>query len=78
MTKETGGSAFPVTGQRNEFSGEIEVYADAGMNLRDWFAGQALQGELSCQRSDYEWNDAKKLAELSYKIADAMIEARKS
>lgn len=76
MTKETGGSAFPVIGQRNEFSGEIEVYADAGMNLRDWFAGMALQGMLSCGAETHGVD--KGFSEAAYKHADFMIEARKS
>ena len=44
MTKETGGSAFPTTQYVTGFypSGHTE-----GMTLRDYFAGQAMQGLLS-------------------------------
>lgn len=76
MTKETGGSAFPVIEQRNEYSGEVEVYADAGMNLRDWFAGQALQGICAAMPSDIKNGNA--LVNKVYEIADAMIKTRKS
>lgn len=56
-----GGPAFP-TG----------TFADEGMSLRDWFAGQALasgQCEGDCPDS---------LAELCYRIADAMLKARET
>lgn len=54
-----------------------------GMDLRDWFAGQALIGELASQHPDFgEDNyddsdeDAEGLAEWSYRIADAMMKER--
>ena len=61
-TKDHGGPAFPMPqGGRG------------GMALRDYFAGQVLAGiggyELECQ--------TKIVAQFSYRIADAMIEARK-
>ncbi len=47
------------------------------IELRDWFAGMALQGNLGTQKSGYSyggrWNDA---AIEAYQIADAMIAAR--
>jgi hypothetical protein len=43
------------------------------MTLRDWFAGQWLSGALA----DPEFNeDREKTAQLAYKQADAMLEAR--
>lgn len=66
--KETGGSAFPLSTVR---------YDDGlGMTLRDYFAAKAMQslvaGEkwLSC-------SDMPLAAELAYKMANAMLEARK-
>jgi len=43
------------------------------MTLRDWFAGQALSGVFG----QFDGWGASDIAELSYEIADAMIEARK-
>jgi hypothetical protein len=45
-----------------------------GMDLRDYFAAKALCGLLNEAHSDF--ND-QAIAELSYSIADAMMEARK-
>jgi len=73
-----GGSAFPYTNCEDH-----GISGGYGMTLRDWFAGQALRG--AC-----EWdaiiNEEKaifakeggveKLAELAYKIADAMLAER--
>jgi len=39
--RDEGGSAFPTTLQRNG-NGDVLQYAEPGMTLRDWFAGQAL------------------------------------
>lgn len=65
-------SAFPNDGA---FLGQPE----AGMTLRDWFAGQALVGFLSGQfkhgRLDNTW-DARTCADAAFNIADAMLTAR--
>ena len=48
------------------------------MSLRDWFAGQALAGELAAQdggESFGVWNPDV-LAEQCFKIADAMLAER--
>jgi hypothetical protein len=62
--------------------------ACAGMTLRDWFAGQALNGSLASQNPKSFWafagnpdetnsDKAKKgIAVLCYEIADAMLKAR--
>lgn len=44
-----------------------------GMDLRDWFAGLAMQS-LRAHTSDY--SPFEKIAESSYKYADAMMIAR--
>lgn len=68
---------------------EPHVLADSGMRLRDYFASKAMQGLIAepswgggyipmyaCMSE--EKNDAAKMiAQSSYKIADAMLEARK-
>ena len=60
---QNGGPAFP---------SEYNVAYHRGMYLRDWFAGQALIGNLSADRvMQY---DALKHAKWAYEIADAMIE----
>ena len=48
-----------------------------GMRLRDHFAGQALAGLLAAPHTKIEDNDGiRSIAELSYDIADAMLNAR--
>ena len=91
---DDGGPAFPASlayspeGQAHVAS---EYFANCeGMSLRDWFAGQVLNGIYSSEdsrsmpmdksKSEREeqftaW--AKADAEWSYRIADAMIAARK-
>ena len=46
---------------------------DRGMELRDYFAAQALQGLLNEANSDFT-DDA--IAELAYSLAEAMMKAR--
>lgn len=43
-----------------------------GMNLRDYFAGQALVGIITCENM----NNETRIAELSYLQADALLKAR--
>lgn len=63
--------AFPQTDQQGN--------CYTGMSLRDYFAGQYLQGHLS---SEYYagMNDSKEnligIAKTAYKFADAMLEVR--
>lgn len=70
---DDGGPAFPRTYEFVE-DGEKMDSTMNGMSLRDWFAGQALAGQLA----DYQTNGAaEQFAECSYKHADAMLAARK-
>lgn len=71
--KNDGGSAFP----------ESYVGADSphegignGMTLRDYFAAKAMQGMLSATAFDSAWPDPKRISELAYQNADAMLAAR--
>ena len=70
MSKETGGPAFP-----NNVS--MKTLDREGMTLRDYFAGQAMEGYNKCIR-DYGWGEDILLehAKQAYAIADAMLKAR--
>ena len=61
--------AFPCTDARG--------FVSTGMTLRDWFAGQWLIGTAVDPTVD--WSEATRptIAEMAYKVADAMMEARK-
>ena len=69
-TKKTplreGGPAFPIQGWND------------GMYMRDYFAGQALVGELASQTVNAVWADRSihKLAKRCYSIADALLAER--
>lgn len=68
MSKDTGGPAFP--SPQNHTSKE-------GMTLRDYFAGNAIQGLLA----DPAWRrdmDFEETAWAAYEQADAMLKARKT
>ena len=66
--KNDGGPAFP---RAMAVGGIYQSQPQEGMSLRDWFAGQAMIGILS-------WSPkAKEAAAHSYKVADAMLAARK-
>ena len=76
---EDGGSAFPTTPEnKTRLSGN----GGTGMTLRDWFAGQAMQGLVSKMTENREEainngvTDPAWEAELSYEIADAMLKVR--
>ena len=52
---------------------------EQNMELRDYFAAMAMQGEMASQTEDsgyYNTQSYNLLAERSYAIADAMLEAR--
>ena len=46
------------------------------IELRDQLAMAAMQGELSGQHSDLDWENEEALASRAYKIADAMLAER--
>lgn len=58
--------AFPLV------SSDIQNVYDSGMELRDWFAGQAL-----ASLDDSKFSSVEGTAHRAYEIADAMMEARK-
>ncbi len=89
-TNETGGPAFPAGAvrkgrERPHDAGSDWVVteridpAQGGMTLRDYFAAKAMQATIKSavsvcgMQSEYD-----RLADHSYRMADAMLEARKS
>jgi len=68
MSKETGGPAFPLPG----VFGQPQYN---GMTLRDYFAAKVMQGVLSSDK--LQTFNFQKIANDSYLMADAMLEARK-
>lgn len=69
-----GGAAFPVVQQKTDY-GDILVYPESGMSLRQWYAGLALMGNLSAGVKFYGELDHAGLAEHCFRTADAMIAA---
>lgn len=81
MSRDDGGPAFPQVFQRNA-NGDVVQESEPGMSLRDYFAGQALMGELASQNSGdsigvWTLDMTPKLAKICYATADAMLAARK-
>ena len=52
--------------------------AQFGMTLRDYFAGQAMTGILSCFRGIDGVDSGKDRAKYAYEVADAMLAAREA
>lgn len=46
------------------------------LTLRDYFAGQALQGELASMMENSIWMNIELLSNRCYNIADAMMKER--
>jgi hypothetical protein len=63
--------AFP-TERIGMESGEVLTYQEEGMALRDYFAARALQGLISTEGA----GSAERYAEISYRLADAMMKER--
>ena len=75
--KDNGGPAFPIHPDLPNRVGCINSESDAGMSLRDWFAGQALAGILATyQGPKLQLPLANDAADWAYAYADAMLEAR--
>lgn len=76
-----GGPAFPVD---DRYHADGRVYGSNGMTLRDYFAGQAMNGMISGDAQPYisikESADGivqeDKTASRAYRYADAMLAAR--
>lgn len=72
-TKKDGGPAFPRT--CGHCGSDV-----AGMSLRDFFAGMALQSYMASYHNDHvhviKGIEIPEVAETAYKIADAFLEER--
>ena len=66
---DNGGAAFPIP------FGQVMSEEGKGMTLRDYFAGEALNGLLSTESGYIA--ESRKIAKWSYSLADEMIKARK-
>ena len=90
-TDRTGGPAFPNQWYDRDSTGAQVVRESFPGTLRDWFAGQALQGLLAClstefacvnlaDEMEYRGDPPRRpewtLARTVYHYADAMIEER--
>ena len=69
-TSPNGGPAFPRAGMK--LAGGVDP-ATNGMTLRDWFAGQALMGDIADHAGGVT-NAGR--AEWCYEMADAMLAER--
>lgn len=74
MAKADGGPAFPAHWMNDEYGHE----RDNGMSLRDYFAGQALNGFITAHKDGQatEFQNAEHVASWCYEWADAMLKAR--
>ena len=72
ITRKDSGLAFPFVSHGGVSQHQV---IESGMSLRDWFAGMTISGMLS----DPNYNDPPdKIAELAYKIANALIQVREN
>jgi len=70
-----GGAAFPNQWYDNDSTGaQVVRESFPGMSLRDWFAGQALQGFCASEQNGTWIGDAT--ARDAYSYADAMLTER--
>ncbi len=74
MTPADGGAAFPAT-IRN-YDDSLSGFAQPGMSLRDYFAGQALIGLLASTVEQELCDEPRDYAITAYSFADAMLSAR--
>lgn len=65
--QEDGGPAFPTSNGGSP---------DDGLTMRDYFAAKAMQGLITTAEPSDEWEEPV-MAKWSYKMADAMLKARK-
>ena len=82
-----GGPAYPTRNpeQRYLSGGGLEVVSgtyEPGMSLRDYFAGEALDGMIYGPNTPRDPDimpldeEAKRIAKMSYMVADAMLKER--
>lgn len=78
-TPDYSGPAFPQNCEQR--CSQHYHYSDAGMSMRDWFAGQAINGVIALQieaiKSGMPVGDMPtQVATQVYKLADAMLSER--
>ena len=66
---DAGGPAFPILAEQAS-----DGWAHCGMTLRDYFAAKAMQ--TMCEEVS-RYDQFQAVAKDAYKMADAMLEARK-
>lgn len=78
MTTEdkSGGAAFPRTKAGDQAVGVYDEGAE-GMTLRQWYAGQFLNGFMASTSTMRNPPEAARIADHAFRFADAMIEAGK-
>jgi len=74
MSKETNIPAFPTNEERFS-NGTLKQEAQLGMTLRDYFAAKAMQSIIDQQ--DAHRGEVDNAAWMAYRMADAMMKARK-
>jgi len=73
-----GGQAFP-TGAACDADGRLRSHGNAGMSLRDWFAGQAIGGLITGRDWSFIPDAHEKMtawARAAYSVADEMLAER--
>ena len=74
---DDGGSAFPHINPNHDGNWDNDPQR-GGMTLRDYFASAALKGVcVNVGRNGHAFHKPHDIAAECYKLADAMIEARK-
>jgi hypothetical protein len=77
---DDGGQAFPVAWREINEGGQSYPAIQAGMSLRDWFAGQAMAAIIAKIPAAYgkrtDFHTYKSVALGAYDYADAMLAAR--
>jgi hypothetical protein len=80
MRQRDDDAAFPRSYSEQQPGDRMEFcYAQDGMDMREWYAGQALPAVLNMKNQDNEfiYLTADSAAEEAFRIADAMIERSK-
>jgi len=65
---DEGGPAFPINSYHE---------SQRGLTKREWFAGMAMQGIFHCIKLNGRNDEPKAIAEMSVKMADALIDELK-
>ena len=69
--------AFPHNYERL-IDGDIATCTNTGMDLRDWFAGLAMQAIIGSTEEEFTPEEFDGLAKIFYRIGDAMMKAREN